>query len=376
MKNKIYYILSILYILMFGLILYLNGVFTGEVSSLSNFLINIAFLIVIGILFLCCFRSFGRLNQATDALMREADEMERQYAVSKQSLWPEYRKKQSLFGIPALDDKFSRYQRRIEQHTNPRGIVTESCRLDEYINEDLLDEIGSAHFNSAISGTLTGLGILGTFLGLALGMVSFSGDDIFVISDNIGPLLEGMKLAFHTSVYGIFFSLVFTFVYRSLMADAYEKLSRFMDVFNECAAPSINTTDENTSAMLIYQANMAGTLKTIMELMQGTSAEQTRGMEKIVQMFMNQLSDSMGANLEQLGRSLNQSCEAQETYVRSFQRLEESTKLLLEASRTMYDTLNLSLERQKDLEQKLSQTCDSLNTELYTFHKMRDLYEK
>ena len=81
--------------------------------------------------------------------------------------------------------------------------------MEEYINEDLLDQIAGTHYNSVVSGTMSGLGILGTFLGLTLGMLSFTGNDIFTISDNIAPLLSGMKVAFHTYVYGIFFSLVF-----------------------------------------------------------------------------------------------------------------------------------------------------------------------
>ncbi len=43
------------------------------------------------------------------------------------------------------------------------------------------------------------------------------------------------------------------------------------------------TIDENTSAMLIYQANMSNSLKTMMELMKGQAAEQTKGLSTIVQ---------------------------------------------------------------------------------------------
>ena len=188
--------------------------------------------------------------------------------------------------------------------------------------------------------------------------------------------MDGMKVAFHTSVYGIFFSLVFNFVYRGLMADAYQKLSVFLETFHECVEPSVSTVDENTSAMLIYQANMANSMKTIMELMKGQAAEQTKGLSQIVQQFVNQMSETMGSNMEQLGTNLKEACEAQATYARNFQRLEESTKLLLEASRSMHDTINISLERQEEAAKKLSETCDNISNELYTFHQMRNLYEK
>lgn len=47
--------------------------------------------------------------------------------------------------------------------------------IEDYLNEDLLDRIGSAHYNGVVSATMSGLGILGTFLGLTLGMIHFSG---------------------------------------------------------------------------------------------------------------------------------------------------------------------------------------------------------
>lgn len=376
MKNKLYYILAVLYILMFGFILYINGVFTGDTTSMSNLLINVGFLLIIGILFIISFVSFARLNRVTDALEFAADEMQNRYESTKRNLWQEYRQKKDIFPSPVLNEQFEKYQKRIASHTTPKGIITDTCPVDEYINEDLLDQVGRTYFNSAISGTLTGLGILGTFLGLTMGMSSFSGNDIFTISDNIAPLLDGMKVAFHTSVYGIFFSLVFTFVYRSLMSDAYEKLSYFQSVFHECTAPSVSATDENTGAMLIYQANMANSLKSIMELIRGNAMEQTKGVERIVEQFMNGISDTMGTDFDRLGKALNDACEAQSTYARNFQRLEESTRLLLEASRTMNDTMNLALERQQEIKEKLSQTCDELSNELYTFDQMRNMYEK
>ena len=97
----------------------------------------------------------------------------------------------------------------MEEHIN-KMFASQVLQGDEYINEDLLDRVGMNYFNSGISGTLTGLGILGTFLGLSMGLSSFSGENIYTISDNVGPLLSGMKVAFHTSVYGIFFSIILT----------------------------------------------------------------------------------------------------------------------------------------------------------------------
>ena len=173
------------------------------------------------------------------------------------SLENNYKEKENVFEDSVLDAQFAKYQRRIKANTTKKGTVTSACSVEEYINEDLLVQIAGTHYNSVVSGTMSGLGILGTFLGLTLGMLSFTGNDIFTISDNIAPLLSGMKVAFHTSVYGIFFSLVFNFVYRGIMADAYTRLTTFLETFHECTEPPVSQVDENMNAMLIYQANMA-----------------------------------------------------------------------------------------------------------------------
>ena len=78
MKNKLYYILFLLYVLMVVFILYINGVFTGEVTSVSNLLINVGFLAVIGVMFVISAISFGRLNLFTDALEAACAVMEKE----------------------------------------------------------------------------------------------------------------------------------------------------------------------------------------------------------------------------------------------------------------------------------------------------------
>ena len=298
MKRKSYYFLFVLYILMLGFILYINGVFTGEIGSISNFAINLTFFILIGILMIISAVFFNRLNRAGDALERVAKSMSTQYEVSSANLWSQYKEKENVFEDSVLDAQFAKYQRRIKAHTTKKGTVTSACSVEEYINEDLLDQIAGTHYNSVVSGTMSGLGILGTFLGLTLGMLSFTGNDIFTISDNIAPLLSGMKVAFHTSVYGIFFSLVFNFVYRGIMADAYTRLTTFLETFHECTEPPVSQVDENMNAMLIYQANMANSMKSIMELMKCNEESQIKGLDKIVQQFMNQLSESLGTEFD------------------------------------------------------------------------------
>lgn len=386
MRNRLYYILFVLYIIMIGFILYINGVFTGDIGSVDNLVINGLFLLIIGILFVMAAVSFGRLNSCTDALVKAEAQIYKEYEAKKDCLWEEYRSKKGMFGNAALDEAFGSYQRRMKSFMKKKRL-TDSCDLEEYINEDLLDRVGASHFNGGIAGTLTGLGILGTFLGLSLGLGSFSGDDIFTISDNVGALLSGMKVAFHTSVYGIFFSLIFSFIYRSIMADAYDKLARFLIAYKQCVMPAAVTSDENSATMLIYQANMAASLKTMVELLKGNAVEQTRGVERIVGQFTEKLSQSMGDDFEILGMKLQKAAEAAQLGAQNVQSLEEAANALLSTNRLMQGALKQTLDRQEEFageleeqRKRLRETCDTLSDEissqLYTFEQMREQYEK
>ncbi|MBR4084111.1 MAG: MotA/TolQ/ExbB proton channel family protein [Lachnospiraceae bacterium] len=383
MKNKLYYFLFLMYIAMVIVILYINGIFTGQATDPWNLVINIGFLVIIGILFLISTISFIRLNRCTDSLLLVTDQIYKAYDSGNHKLWEEYAKKKQPFGDEVLDDAFLRYQKRMRNYYTKRGMVG-GCDIEDYINEEVINRVGKTYFNSAISGTMTGLGILGTFIGLSIGLGSFSGNDIYTISENIGPLLEGMKVAFHTSVYGIFFSLIFTFVYRGIMSDAYEKLAEFLDCFRECVEPVVVTADENSKAMLIYQANTANYLKQITELLQGNAMEQTRGVEVIVHQFLQQLEQSMGSDFAKLGNTLSKACDAQQIYAENYKSMEDTTRQLLGASLTLQQTLETTMANQEALarelkaqQEKIDETCDTINDEissqLYTFGLLKDV---
>ena len=61
------------------------------------------------------------------------------------------------------------------------------------------------------SGTLVGLGLLGTFLGLTLGISGFDSTSAQNIQNSIQTLLGGMGTAFSTSLFGMSLSMIYSF---------------------------------------------------------------------------------------------------------------------------------------------------------------------
>ena len=99
----------------------------------------------------------------------------------------------------------------------------------DYIN---LDSVAGAYglnlkWVNAVPNILTGLGILGTFLGLSIAVKGFDSSSSEGIQDSINTLLSGMSTAFFTSVFGMLFSLIFLFIERIVSNDITIKIDRF-----------------------------------------------------------------------------------------------------------------------------------------------------
>lgn len=387
MKRKQYYVLFLLYVVVVAFVLYLNGVFTGEWEASVNLIINVGFLLMIGILFGISSISFGRLGQVTRELEEVGLRLQEEFKeADEQNLWPAYKDDTAFFEQKDLQEAFQKYRLRVKG-SKTRRRAGAFCDLEEYINEDFLDRVGMNFYNSGIPGTLTGMGILGTFLGLSMGLGAFSGDDIFTISDNVGALLSGMKVAFHTSVYGIFFSLVFSMIYRSLMSDAYETLEEFLNVFRQTTQPSAMKEDETAATMLVYQAGMANSLKQMLEVMKGNAAEQTAGVGRIVDKFTQQMHAALDTDFRKLGNVLKNAGEAQAVNTANITEMVEAVTALVEANRSVQEALSNVMERQEvfakqleDQKEMLADLCsdmsDEISSQIYTFEQMRNLYEE
>ena len=65
---------------------------------------------------------------------------------------------------------------------------------------------------NALPGIFTAFGIMGTFLGLTVGLsqINLGSDDVQVLKEGIKGLLSGVAVAFSTSLWGIIFSVIFS----------------------------------------------------------------------------------------------------------------------------------------------------------------------
>ncbi len=139
-----------------------------------------------------------------------------------------------FFGQKTMDDLFSEYvEKAMEQRE--QGVVISD--IENVINDDSLSVRSWRGVVIQISGTLTALGLLGTFLGLVTGISGVSYGNLEDTVAGIQALLRGITTAFYTSIVGVILSIVFNAVYRIVWNLALRELKYFIERFHMIVQP-------------------------------------------------------------------------------------------------------------------------------------------
>lgn len=115
----------------------------------------------------------------------------------------------------------------IETHDGKKSNIPAS----EFINDYSVCKYNKLNLRmlDTAAGTLVGLGLLGTFLGLTLGIKGFDSSNTERINESIQGLLAGMGTAFLTSLLGMTFSILFTAADKALRHRLYKDVKELTD---------------------------------------------------------------------------------------------------------------------------------------------------
>lgn len=106
--------------------------------------------------------------------------------------------------------QWSRYYDRISKKS-----PGEKIRTEPFFGLDAMySAIGQRHILDFGGGIHTSLGVLGTFIGLSMGLSGLNVLDSEALRIGIGGLIGGMQVAFYTSVLGVVLSIIWIFVDR------------------------------------------------------------------------------------------------------------------------------------------------------------------
>ena len=305
-----------------------------------------------------------------------------------------------LFKLKVLQTTFEEYRdERIRMSGAKDG--HSFVAIDDFFNANQLDEIGISGICDLIPGTMTGLGILGTFLGLVLGISGFDTASTEAITSSISGLLSGMGTAFLTSIVGVFFSLVFSYLHKIIYDYANKNLELFINNFHEKELDGHDNSTENqllgyqqqqtdfqlqqtellkTFAGVVSEAvsksisdTMKSELTPIFNRMEQTiemfgkfaSTQQKEGLDQVVQEFIRCMNDSLKGQFEELGRTIQSLCEWQRSSVLQMQKIvdgicDTSTEIekINEISKQTIVEMNRFVTQLNELQSKINEETE------------------
>lgn len=153
---------------------------------------------------------------------------------------------------------WNRYYTRVS-HKNE----DERINVDPFFGFDVMHHhLGYRPLMDVGAGINVSIGVLGTFIGLSVGLADLQLGDTDALRSGIGGLLDGMKVAFYSSVFGVLLSLFWTFFDRLLSS----KLDKEIDWHSERMDYLLSTDDEELflNRLEKISRNQADHLKTLL----------------------------------------------------------------------------------------------------------------
>lgn len=152
------------------------------------------------------------------------------------SAWTMLEAEEDFFRQNTLDSIFHEYQLKLRSQRESGQVLSD---IDEYVNDDVLALHSWQSIVMQIPGTLTGLGILGTFVGLILGIRGIGFSTVNAALASVQTLLGGIQVAFYTSICGVILSLLFNLVYRMAWNVMVRELGVFSEAFHKNVVPPV-----------------------------------------------------------------------------------------------------------------------------------------
>lgn len=122
-----------------------------------------------------------------------------------------------------LKERYEEYTRYVKGHGD--------TDIGEFINEYDIGVYAGKKFLEVVPDILTSAGILGTFIGLVVGLREFDPSGYQQMSQSMKPLINGIKVAFLTSIYGIALSLSYSMMLSNIMGELEQMLEMFLEKY-------------------------------------------------------------------------------------------------------------------------------------------------
>ena len=341
---------------------------TGNGSS-GTMIYNFAFLAVMAVIYLAgLFGGMFRVDSIGEALARGTQELSSIFKIPGKAKSEDLSCLKGMFEHKYLDDRMDSFVDAMEKNQEGIGDV------EDYINEDEIDLHVHKKILEMAPDIFTSLGILGTFIGLVWGLKSFEPSSYETMTTSVSALVDGIKVAFLTSIYGIAFALIYSSGMKSVYSGMDAKLQGFLERFHLYVLPAAES--ESRNLMLASQKVQTKAMKQMAEQLTSQMAESfekainptfqkmTESLEILTESVTKCQEDVVQDILRTFLREMNGSFKMQFTdFNEALVQLKEAQKENIDYTTRLYQTMSNQLntsyakqsEAMKDLVNELGQ---------------------
>ncbi len=154
-----------------------------------------------------------------------------QKEIQTDDIWVALSRNDNLFGLDALDKEFASYRELVFlRKKKPNSVLPD---IEDVFNEDTISIKTWRSAISQVPETLTGIGILGTFVGLIIGVGSIGFSSVTAAITSLKTLIDGIEVAFYTSIVGLILSICFNLIYKFFWNIMIRDMFLFVDDFHK-----------------------------------------------------------------------------------------------------------------------------------------------
>lgn len=203
---------------------------------------------------------------------------------------------------------------------------------------------------------IVSLGVLGTFIGILIGLLNFDTNNI---EQSLPYFLSGLKVAFITSGIGMLCSIIIA----------------ILKPINGPKGGNINNTNKVTLEHISNnQREMIETLKiSINDIANSANAEIIVSLEQVVKQFNSQLNEQFGQNFKELNIAVKEINVWQQNYKKQIYMHDESIKVNFEQVQRVS---KINTRQEKNIESLISHLSNTTNDINQSLKKSTDIVEE
>lgn len=258
---------------------------SGMLAYISPDKLSLAVVSIMGVIVMLGF-VFGiiPLLQYIGAFKQGTENLEGLKKINSDNLWVPLARIEPFFGQKKIDDMFSEYIEKADEQREQGVVISD---IENVINDDSISVRSWRGVVLQIAGTLTALGLLGTFLGLATGISGVKYGSLEDTVAGVETMLRGITTAFYTSIAGVILSIIFNAVYRIVWNMTLRQLQLFIERFHIIVHPEANefiTAKQylNSEQMVGYLSRMYDMGAKLLNMTNGTESQEQRIMLEVL----------------------------------------------------------------------------------------------